>query len=122
MAGVGLQHDGTLGHATSRGQWGLVHKTIEAPVREGRSVVAPDRTTLLRSLRRARVVLVALVLALASVSPAWAAPKKEEAAATKSYVLPYIIVLGVIGLSLMTICRPSRRKDKPDDRKLDDED
>ena len=76
----------------------------------------------LRSLRRARVVVVALVLALASVSPAWAAPKKEEVAATKSYVLPYIIVLGVIGLSLMTICRPSRRKDKPDDRKLDDED
>lgn len=48
----------------------------------------------------------------------WAAAKKKAEAPveTKSYTMPYLIVIMVISMWLMTICRPSRRLDKPDEK------
>jgi hypothetical protein len=60
---------------------------------------------------------------LAASPLAYAAKKKVEevAAPEKSYVMPYMIVLMVMGLGLMTICRPSSRADKVDDKYKKDE-
>ncbi|HEV3137168.1 MAG TPA: hypothetical protein VGZ26_04675 [Pirellulales bacterium] len=58
-------------------------------------------------------------------SPALAAAKRKvvEEAETKSYTMPYLIVVMMIGLGLMAVCRPSRRTDKPDDQfKKEEED
>ena len=50
-------------------------------------------------------------------SPALAAAKKKvvEEAETKSYTMPYLIVVMLIGIGLMAVCRPSSRADKPDE-------
>jgi len=67
------------------------------------------------------LVLVALTLAILLVPQSAVAAKKkkkEEAAPTKSYVLPYMIVMAMIGVGLMTICRPSSRADKLEDTKM----
>jgi hypothetical protein len=65
-------------------------------------------------LRRAlRITVVAmLIVCLALASPALAAKKKkeDEAAPTKSYVVPYMIVLMLVSVGLMTVCRPGSRK------------
>jgi hypothetical protein len=45
-----------------------------------------------------------------------------EEAETKSYTMPYLIVVTMIGLGLMAVCRPSRRADKPDDKFKTEED
>lgn len=58
-------------------------------------------------------------------SPVLAAAKKKvvEEAEKKSYTMPYLIVIMLVGLGLMTICRPSRRADKPDEKfKKEEED
>ena len=48
--------------------------------------------------------------------------KKDEAAApTKSYVVPYMIVIAIVSIGLMTVFRPSRRQDKPPDSKVKEE-
>jgi hypothetical protein len=54
---------------------------------------------------------------------AWAQKKKKEveAAPTKSYVWPYAIVLAMLGIGLMTVCRPTSRLDKPDDKVKEEE-
>jgi hypothetical protein len=44
--------------------------------------------------------------------------KKEEVAPTKSYVVPYMIVIALVSIGLMTVFRPSRRQDKPPDQKV----
>jgi hypothetical protein len=56
-------------------------------------------------------------------SPAIAAAKKKvvEEAETKSYTVPYLIVIMLIGVGLMAICRPSRRADKPNEKVKQDE-
>jgi uncharacterized membrane protein len=68
-------------------------------------------------------VVVLLVVCLLFTSPALAAKKKKEevAAPTKSYVLPYIIVLMLVSVGLMTVCRPGRRLDRVDEKKKSDE-
>ncbi len=60
----------------------------------------------------------AVVLILLDASPAaWAKKSKaEEVAPTKSYVMPYMIVIMMIGVGLMTACRPAKRADKVEDR------
>jgi hypothetical protein len=65
---------------------------------------------------------VALIVALSALSsPAMAAGKKKEVEVeTKSYTMPYLIVIMLIGGGLMAICRPSRRADKPDDKAPDE--
>ena len=73
-------------------------------------------------LRRAlhRTVVALLVAGCLLMSPSTALAqrnKKEPEPETKSYVLPYMIVIMMVSLGLMTICRPSKRKDKPDEIK-----
>ena len=74
-------------------------------------------------LRRALPwVLVLCVLATASPLAVAKSKKKEEAAApTKSYTVPYMIVIALVSIGLMTVARPSRRADKPPDKKAKDE-
>jgi hypothetical protein len=76
-----------------------------------------------RWARKARWLVAALVVSLSMASPVLAAPKKidKESAPTKSYVLPYLIVMALVGVGIMTVCRPSRRKDKPYERREEDE-
>lgn len=75
------------------------------------------------ALRRALpLVLVLCVLATASPLALAKSKKKEEAAApTKSYTVPYMIVIALVSIGLMTVARPSRRADKPPDKKLREE-
>ncbi len=75
-------------------------------------------------LRHARWLALALAFCLTTPGVVMAKGKKiaeKEAPATKSYVFPYIIVLAVLGLGVMTVCRPSKRVDKPIDRAKDEE-
>ena len=73
---------------------------------------------------RPLVALAVLAIVLASASPAWAKKSKAEAEAqpTKSYVVPYMIVIMFVAVGLMTVCRPSRRADKVEDRHEQDDD
>jgi hypothetical protein len=79
----------------------------------------------LRALRVAhRLAVVALlVVCLLFASPALAAKKKKEDAAPpkKSYVIPYMVVLMLVSVGLMTVCRPGRRKDRVDEKKKGEE-
>ncbi len=72
-----------------------------------------------------QIACVALIasLCLFDTSVSWAAKKKAEAEAapTKSYVVPYMIVLVLLGGGLMAVCRPSGRHDKMDDMNKKDE-
>ena len=74
--------------------------------------------------RVAVLLLVAMTVALFTTSPAWAKPKKQEKEAppSKSYVVPYMVVLAMIGVGLMAVCRPANRLEKPDDRMQKEED
>jgi hypothetical protein len=74
--------------------------------------------------RLALLLLVTMTVALFTTSPAWAKPKKQEKEAppSKSYVVPYMVVLAMIGVGLMAVCRPANRLEKPDDRMQKDED
>jgi hypothetical protein len=83
------------------------------------------RKPALRALRFAHraAVVILLVACLLVTSPALAAKKKkeEEGPAKKSYVIPYMVVLMLVSVGLMTVCRPGRRKDRPDEKKKDEE-
>jgi hypothetical protein len=76
-----------------------------------------------RLLRGARWLAVTLALWLSLSGLALAAPKKKEkeAAPTKSYVASYFILIMVLGVGLMTVCRPGRRLDKPPEKIKDEE-
>jgi hypothetical protein len=78
----------------------------------------------LRKLARSLVVaalVIAVTLATPSAALAQKKKKKEEAPPTKSYVLPYFIVLMLTAVGLMTVCRPSSRKDRVDEKKKEEE-
>ena len=63
---------------------------------------------------RAAPVLMAAYLWLLTSPLALAAKKKAvEAAPTKSYTMPYLIVIVLVGVGLMTVMRPSSRLDQP---------
>lgn len=72
---------------------------------------------------RLAIAVVLIVCLVFTPSTAMAQPKKkkEEAAPTKSYVLPYFIVMMLVGVGLMTVCRPGYRKDRPPDKKHDED-
>ena len=70
---------------------------------------------------RAAVLGLAVCFWLLTSPVAWAAKKKAVVVVEKSYVMPYMIVIAVIAVGLMTVCRPSRRLDKPDDKHRKDE-
>lgn len=81
-----------------------------------------------RTFRVTRIAYRALIAALLmgcmllTPSAAMARKKKEEASApTKSYVLPYFIVMTLLGVGLMTVCRPGTRKDRVDEKMKKDE-
>jgi uncharacterized membrane protein (DUF485 family) len=74
------------------------------------------------AFRAAVVGLVAYFWLLTSPLVLAAGKKKAEAPAeTKSYTMPYLIVIMVISMGLMTICRPSRRADKPEEKRRSEE-
>jgi len=71
-----------------------------------------------RRVYRAALVAVLIIAMLFTAPVAMAAKKKkDEPAPTKSYVLPYFIVMMLVGVGLMTVCRPGSRKDKVDEKK-----
>jgi quinol-cytochrome oxidoreductase complex cytochrome b subunit len=75
-----------------------------------------------RAARRLVVTLVILGCLVFTPSLALAAKKKkEEEAPTKSYVGAYMIVMMMVSVGLMTVCRPGKRKDRPDEKKAGDE-
>ena len=65
----------------------------------------------------------AIYIELASSPLLWAAKKKKEevAAPIKSYVVPYMIVIAVVGMGIMTVIRPGTRKDGVPENKKDQE-
>jgi hypothetical protein len=70
------------------------------------------------------LLMAALVGGCLMLTPATASAakkKKEEEVPTKSYVLPYMIVMMMVSVGLMTVCRPGKRKDRPDEKKPDEE-
>jgi hypothetical protein len=70
------------------------------------------------------LLMAALVGGCLLLTPATASAakkKKEEEAPTKSYVGPYLVVMMMVSVGLMTVCRPGKRKDRPDDKKPDEE-
>lgn len=73
----------------------------------------------------ARAYLAGLSVAfwLMSSEVVLAAKKKAQEAAppTKSYVGAYFIVMMLVGVGLMTVCRPGKRKERPDEKKPDEE-
>ncbi len=73
------------------------------------------------ALRRlAKRVLVAVLVAgclVLAPSAAMAKKDKEVEVPKKSYVMPYMIVLMMVSVGLMTVCRPDKRKDRPDEKR-----
>lgn len=71
-----------------------------------------------RLWRAAAFAVLAAVLVLGSADTAWAQKKKKavEVAPSKSYTLPYAVVIAVLGIGLMTVCRPTTRLEKASDR------
>ncbi len=70
-----------------------------------------------------RMVVAALILSCLSFTPTTALAakkKKEEAPPTKSYVLPYMIVMMMVGVGLMTVCRPGKRLERADGKKVEE--
>jgi hypothetical protein len=76
-----------------------------------------------RVLQRVLVglMLVSLLVLTPTTALAQKKKKKEEELPTKSYVLPYLVVMAMVSVGLMTVCRPGKRQDRPDDKKADEE-
>ncbi len=72
----------------------------------------------LTKLAHHALAIAVVMLVLLNSSPAWAKKKgaEAEAAPTKSYVVPYLIVIMLVAVGLMTACRPAKRGDKVEDR------
>jgi hypothetical protein len=76
-----------------------------------------------RLARRALPWVCAFCFWLETSPLAWAKGKKaEEVVETKSWVVPYMIVLAFVGLGLMTVLRPSTRAEKPPETAKQDDD
>lgn len=65
------------------------------------------------------------LLVLCAMSPAvWAKgpkPSATEESASKDYVMSWVIVGALVGLGLMTLCRPGKREEKVEVNRADDE-
>ena len=68
--------------------------------------------------RRATVLALMVCLVVATSPFVMAAKKKKEEAAkpTKSYTMPYMIVIVLVSVGLMTVARPGRRADKSEQK------
>lgn len=73
--------------------------------------------------RQAAFLALTCSMWLMTTDLAWAkrAKKELEEAETKSYVVPYMIVIALVAVGLMTVCRPSRRLDKADEKQAKEE-
>lgn len=88
------------------------------PMNSTAAVATPSRTR--QFLRGAVVALLVAVTLVAGSSEAHAQKKKKEKeAATKSYVFAYTLTVMMASLGLMTVCRPGKRKERPDELKED---
>lgn|GEM_PF-3650193 len=83
---------------------------------------APLIASVVARVPRARRLGVILVLSLLGVvvEPALAAPKKgppqpDTKPVEQSYLLPYILTAGAVGIGLGVLLIPSQRKDDPND-------
>lgn len=75
-----------------------------------------------RPLVRVTVGVLLIVCLLAAPPAALAQKKKkEEAEQEKSYVFSYFIVMVLVGVGLMTVCRPNSRQDAVDKKKTDED-
>jgi hypothetical protein len=76
-----------------------------------------------RSARWLACLVIASSFVLVPADVAWAKTKKkkEEEVETKSYVVPYMIVISLVSVGIMTVCRPGSRLDKADDKKREKE-
>jgi acyl dehydratase len=87
------------------------------------SEMAPEQAPWYRRVAHG-LLLGALLIGCLLLTPATASAakkKKEEEAPTKSYVLPYMVVMMMVSVGLMTVCRPGKRKDRPDEVKPEEE-
>ena len=117
---------GRLGHAIPPvgGAGGRLLSNRAGDLRMNRSNARNTvRVFFRRAVRRVLVMLVIAGCLLLTPAVSLAAKKKEpEAPPTKSYVLPYIIVMSMLGVGIMVVCRPSKRADKVEEtKKADDE-
>jgi hypothetical protein len=62
------------------------------------------------AIRLLRIVPPAIVAWHLVAPPAWAQAEPPAGTSTKSYVLPYILVILVTALGLLVVLRPSPRK------------
>lgn len=84
------------------------------------STKTPITSRIRQVLRGALLALLMAGTLVAGSSDAYAQKKKKEKEAPKkSYVLPYVITMMMVSLGLMTICRPGKRKERPDELKED---
>jgi hypothetical protein len=82
--------------------------------------VTPTAPKLRQFLRGGLMALLVAVTLVAGSSEAYAQKKKKDKEApTKSYVFAYTITMMMVSLGLMTVCRPGKRKDRPDEIKED---
>ena len=78
---------------------------------------APADSWIRQVLRGAIMTLVVAGTLVSGSSDAYAQKKKEKEAPKKSYVFAYTITMMMASLGLMTVCRPGKRKEKPDELK-----
>jgi|GEM_PF-2143336 len=84
------------------------------------SPLAPTTSRFRQILRGAVMALLVAGTLVAGSSDAYAQKKKKaEEAPKKSYVFAYTITMMMVSLGLMTVCRPGKRKDRPDELKED---
>jgi len=56
-------------------------------------------------------VVAAATYLLLSVGVVWAKADDAETEEGKSWVIPYAIVVSLVGLGMLAVCRPGQRKD-----------
>jgi len=81
---------------------------------------APSTSRIRQVLRGVLMALLVAGTLVAGSSDAYAQKKKKDKEAPKkSYVFAYTITMMMVSLGLMTVCRPGKRKERPDELKDD---
>lgn len=84
----------------------------------------PRTSLFLRVIARMTLgTTLALGVLLAGNETAWAkkGKEKEVVVETKGYVFPYLIVIAVMSVGMMTVLRPGSRLDNPPQKVKDDD-
>jgi hypothetical protein len=80
----------------------------------------PTTSRIRHLLRGALLALLVAGTLVVGSSDAYAQKKKKaEEAPKKSYVFAYTVTMTMVSLGLMTVCRPGKRKERPDELKED---